>query len=158
MKKTACWRSVNLNRIMEKIDYSYPFRAGAFIRKEQHPLLSLAESISQHIHLLLVTHFNENRYEREFGNAIWDNEFTNINNNNPVREHIRLSVLKSIASFEPRIEQVRADINIWQEELFTTETRRLNERVDIYIHAVICRTKEPFLHHEHFYIAPLAQE
>lgn len=120
--------------------------------------MNLPDAIRQHIHLLLITHFNENKYEKEFGNAIWDNEFTNMNNNNPVREQIRLSVLKSIASFEPRIEQVKADINIWQEELFTTETRRLNERVDIYINAIICRTKEPFQHHAHFYIAPLAME
>lgn len=143
---------------MENRYYSFPLKAGAFVRKEQHPMVSLPEAISQHLHLLLLTHFNENKYDSAFGNAIWENEFEPIHNNNPVREHIRQSIHKNIIRYEPRIEQVKTDIQIWQETLLNASQQRLHERVDIRVSAVIVKTREPFRYEEHFYIAPLAQD
>ena len=143
---------------MENRYYSFPLKAGAFIRKEQHPMAGLPEAIRQHIRVLLITRFNENRYDAAFGNAIWENEFEHIQHNNPLREHVRQSVLQCITRYEYRIEQVKVDIHISQEELHSAQLRRLHEKVDIHISAVIIKTREPFLHHEHFYIAPLAQD
>lgn len=143
---------------MENRYYSFPLKAGTIVRKEQHPMVPLQEALRQHLHLLLVTRFNENRYDTAFGNAIWENEFEHIQHNNPLREHIRQSVLKSITCYEPRIEQVKVDIHISQEELQTALLKRLHERVDVHISAIIIKTREPFRHHEHFYIAPLAQD
>lgn len=136
--------------------YSLPLKLGRVIRKEELPTCTLEASIANLIHLIATSHFGESKFDRKFGNVIWENEFGNIAQNNTAREDIKQSVLDGIARYEPRLTNVRVEIRWSQEETDGSRIRRLSERIDIGINALIIASRRPFSHHEYFYIAPLA--
>lgn len=136
--------------------YSLPLKLGEVIRKKALPVCTLEASVASLIHLIVTSHFGEDKYDPEFGNIIWENEFGNIVRNSTAKEEIKQSILKSMARYEPRLSNVRLEIRWSQEESPAPHTKRLSERMDIGITATVKATRRPFVHHEHFYIAPLA--
>jgi phage baseplate assembly protein W len=141
---------------MNKPYYSLPLNLGKVIKKKKLPNCSLKDSISDHIHLMITSHFDENKHDEKFGNSIWENEFGNISKDSNIREEVKHSILHCIDRYEPRLENVRVDIR-WQQEQVDIETvKRLSKRLDVKITGTIAINKKPFNHREQFYIAPLA--
>ncbi|SHF23930.1 Gene 25-like lysozyme [Fodinibius roseus] len=136
--------------------YSLPLRLGKVIRKKELARCSLEDSISDHIHLMITSHFNENKHDDKFGNSIWENEFGNISENHTIREEINRSVLRCINRYEPRLEQVRVNIRWLQEETGGGSIKRLSKRLDITITGTITVNRKPFSHEEQCYIAPMS--
>lgn len=136
--------------------YSLPLRLGRVIKKNKLANCSLKDSISDHIHLMITSHFNENKHDEKFGNSIWENEFGNISRDHNIREDIKRSVFRCIARYESRLENVRVDIRWLQEETGGGSIKRLSKRLDIKITGMITASKKPFIHNEQFYIAPLS--
>ena len=99
----------------------------------------------------------QNKYDEAFGNIIWENEFTNITKNNSLKEKIKDSLLETILKYEHRLENVKVEVQMFQEEGYVLNTKRLRERINIETTAIIKKTKEKFFHQEYFYIAPLSQ-
>lgn len=141
---------------MQQPYYSLPLNVGRVIKKNKLAKCSLEDSISGHIHLMITSHFDENKHDHEFGNSIWENEFGNISKDNNIREDIKHSILHCINRYEPRLENVRIDIKWLQEQIGEENTKRLSKRLDIKISATISVNKKDFVHREQFYIAPLA--
>ena len=141
---------------MKHTCYSLPVKLGRVIQKKKLARCSLEESIRDHIHLMITSHFRENKYDQTFGNGIWEYEFSNMWKDHNIREDIKRSVLHCITRHEPRLEDLRIDIRWLQEEVTGRKIKRLNRLLDISITGIITVKKKPFIHNEQCYIAPLS--
>jgi phage baseplate assembly protein W len=135
--------------------YALPIKPGDLIHKKEQPRISLTESISAWIHLLLVTHFGEFKDDESFGCQIWEHDFENINNSQKFKEEVQKSILHSITAHEPRLTDIRLDLQIEQVEVLL-QNRRVKIRIGIRIRGTIMKTKEAFTHVESFFIGPLS--
>jgi phage baseplate assembly protein W len=137
--------------------YTLPLRPDKLMKSEQHEKCSLKDSIAQHIHLIITTAFGEMQQDEQFGCSIWDCDFDNLVSNNKIREKIKLSVQQSIMKYEPRLEMVKVDVFIKEQELNTTiNGRQVKKKLDIQITAVNKVTSEKFQYQDSFFTGPLS--
>jgi phage baseplate assembly protein W len=135
--------------------YTLPLNLGDITRKKELPRVSLKESISAWIHMLLVTHYGEFKDDETFGCQIWEHDFENISNSQKFKEEIQKSILQSITIHEPRLSNIRLEIQIEQVEVLL-QNRRIKIRIGMKISATVKKTNESFLHIESFFIGPLS--
>ncbi len=140
---------------MSNIYYSLPLNLGDIISKKEQPRISLKESIEAWIHLLLVTHFGEFKNDESFGCQIWEHDFENITNSQKFKEDLQKAILQSIKIHEPRLTDIRLDLQIEQVEVLL-QNRRIKIRIGVRIAGVIRKTNESFVHIESFFIGPLS--
>ena len=118
---------------------------------------SLKESIAHHLHLILTTSFGELLSEAEFGNKLWDEDFDNVSYRNRQKEKILLSLSTTIARFERRLEKVKIEMNVQQEETFWgVRDPGVKRKLEFTITAVISATNESITYRDGFFISPLA--
>jgi phage baseplate assembly protein W len=140
---------------MSEFYYDIPLNLGEVIHKKELPRISLKESISKWIHILVVTRYGECKHDDTFGCQIWEHDFENITNSQKFKEELSKAILNSIAIHEPRLTDIRVDIQIEQVEL-ALQNRRVKIRIGIRIRGNIRKTNESFTHHENFFIGPLS--
>ena len=137
--------------------YSLPFDIGLITKKVELPRCSLRQSIAHHLHLLLTTSFGELLCDEKFGSSIWDADFDNVDYRSRQKEAILQSVLTTVKQYEPRIENVRIDTTLYQEEVVAhTNNTRAKKRLDILINATVKATNEPIVYRDNFFISPLS--
>lgn len=137
--------------------YSLPLRPDKLLLGETHTRCSLKESIEQHIHLIITTAFGEMQQDENFGCSIWDSDFDNLTATNKIREKIKLSVQQSVVKYELRLDAVRAEVFIKEEERLTSISgRQVKKRLDVQVSGIIAITSEPFLYKDHFFTGPLS--
>jgi phage baseplate assembly protein W len=137
--------------------YTLPLRPDKLLRKEMHEKCSLKDSIAQHIHLIITTAFGEMQQDENFGCSIWDCDFDNLTSSNKIREKIKLSILQSVVNYEQRLQSVKVDVFIKEQELNTTiNGRQVKKRMDINITAVNKVTNEKFVYQDYFFTGPLS--
>jgi phage baseplate assembly protein W len=137
--------------------YSLPLRPDKLLKGEVHEKCSLKESIAQHIHLIITTAFGELQQDENFGCSIWDCDFDNLTASNKVREKIKLSVQQSVLNYEQRLQAVKVDVFIKEQELNTTiNGRQVKKRLDVQITAVNKVTNEKFMYQDSFFTGPLS--
>lgn len=135
--------------------YTIPLSLGDIIRKKEQPRISLKESIDAWIHLLLVTRFGEFKDDESFGCQIWEHDFETITNSQKFKDDLQKAILQSITIHEPRLTDIRIELQIEQIELML-QSRRIKIRIAIKIRGTIRKTNELFLHMESFFIGPLS--
>jgi phage baseplate assembly protein W len=135
--------------------YTLPLNLGNIISKKEQPRISLKESISAWIHLLLVTHYGECKHDESFGCEIWEHDFENISNSQKFKEEIQRAILQTITLHEPRLSDIRLDLQIEQVEVLM-QNRRIKIRIGIRIKGTIKKTNEAFQHLESFFVGPLS--
>ncbi len=119
--------------------------------------ISLRESISQHLHLIITTHLNENLVEPSFGCSIWEYDFDNTINDIRLRDLIKNSLIQSVVNHENRLRGLEMNVNILQMEINgLIELKRVKKRVEIELNARLVSTNEEFKYFEYFYLGPLS--
>jgi len=83
--------------------YKLPFSPTALFAEEEMPACGLAESIAQNLMLLITTKPGENRYDEEFGNAVWNIEFENTTTEAMWEDTFKQSLNIAISKYEHRI-------------------------------------------------------
>jgi predicted component of type VI protein secretion system len=141
---------------MKRVCLQLPLRTSKIMNKQDHPRCSIQESISQHLHLMITSRFYENKHDEQFGNELWENDFANITRNNLIKEQVKQSLLANILKYEKRLEQVRVDVGVSQQDIANRKNHSMKERVEIEVSAKMIKTKEAFTHREYFYVAPLS--
>lgn len=127
------------------------------MRGEIHGKCGITASIEQHIHLIMTTAFGEMQQDEAFGCGIWDCDFDNLTTQNKIRDRIKLSVQQSVQQYEKRLQSVKVDVFIKEEELLTTlHGRQVKRRMDVMVNAVNITTNEPFQYHDSFFTGPLS--
>ncbi len=137
--------------------YSLPLKLDKLMKGDAHPKCNLKESIAQHLHLIITTSFGEMQQDQEFGCSIWDCDFDNLTASNKIRENIKLSIQQSASKYEQRLENIKVEIYIKEEELITQiNGRQVKKRMDVHISAINKLTSEKFNYLDHFFTGPLS--
>ena len=135
--------------------YNFPIKSADLIQKKEHPRISMRESVSRMIHLITVTHFEEYKFDESLGCEIWDFDFVNITNYQLFKEKIKGSLLQTISKYEPRLSDVRIDIQIQQVEI-RISNRRTKCQITLKVDGTLTKTNESYAYLENFFIGPLS--
>lgn len=135
--------------------YNFPLKPADLIQKKEHQRISLKDSVSQVIHMITITHFGEYKPDESLGCEIWDFDFDNITNYQLFKEQVKKSLLQTIEKYEPRLTQVRIDIQLQQVE-FRVQNRRTKSQITLKVDGVLARTNESYSYTENFFIGPLS--
>ena len=142
---------------MNNTYYSLPLNAKKLIGNKSHDTCNLNESISHFIHLINTSYFGECTFDESFGCSIWIIDFDNLKSSNRLTGMIQESLLDSLRKHEKRINRIRVEVKMKQEELFgMSASNRIKKRIDITIKGRVKKTDEPFSYVEYFYIGPLS--
>jgi predicted component of type VI protein secretion system len=137
--------------------YTLPLDTDLLMQKKEHPGATLRQSVAGHLHLILTTAFGEMQPDTSFGNAIWDHDFDNLTTRVRQQELMKQSLTQAIKQFEKRIDQVKVEIAVKQEEVQSTATeRRVKKRLDIYVTARLTATSEDIVFRDSFFVSPLS--
>jgi phage baseplate assembly protein W len=137
--------------------FSLPLALDRMMRQQEHPRISLQQSVIQHLHLLLTTAFGEFAGDENFGCGIWDHDFDNVTSAHKLKELIRQSLFKSIQEQEKRMGNIRVELVMAQEELPEVGgTRRVKKRISISVAGVLHATNEPLVFRDSFFVGPLS--
>ena len=139
--------------------YRLPFDFGRILAGEDAmPSANLGENIAQHIQLLITTRFGENRYDPNYGNAVWELEFENALSDSQWDERFRLSVIDAIKQYEPRLTNPDAIIHsevvekVWPIKEYT----EIKKKVTIVVKARIAETGEQFGFKTELFLSPMS--
>ena len=103
--------------------------------------------------------FGEMGNDPNYGCAIWENDFDNLTSNNKIREQIKQSLLKAINQYETRIQNVKIDVLIKQEEQRTVLTgRHVKKMLHINVQALLVSTRESIKYNDQYFTGPLSYE
>lgn len=137
--------------------YTLPLNTKKLMANEALDSCNLNQSISHYIHLVNTSNFGECAFDESFGSAIWLVDFDNLKSTNRLKDFIQESLYKSLNVHEKRLDALRVNVNIKQEELLETElSNRIKKRIDIRIKGHVKKTNEAFSYVEYFYIGPLS--
>jgi phage baseplate assembly protein W len=137
--------------------YTIPLSFEDILAGKQHRKCSMKESVYQHLYLLLVTHFGESRYDREFGCELWDSDFS-LMTQLKWKDLIKESFENSINKFEKRLNNIKVKIEIEEFEVMTKENKFIRKRLGVGVDAMIIKTNEPFSFFEKIFISPMSVE
>ena len=139
--------------------YVIPFDMEALMQKREHARCSLQQSIAQHLHLIITTAFGELPADQNFGCSIWEYDFDNITSEHKLKELIKQSLFTSIQEYENRLNNVRIELQVRQEELSDNiKGKRVKKRFDITVRAVLSATNENFIYSDIFFTGPLSYQ
>jgi predicted component of type VI protein secretion system len=137
--------------------YSLPLSLDSILERKQLKRCSLKESVYQHLYLILVTHFEESRYDREYGCELWESDFS-LMSQIKWKDLIRESFEKSVSKFETRLTHVKVKIELEEYEVMTKETKYVRKRLGVGIDATLRQTNEAFTFFERIFISPMSVE
>lgn len=139
--------------------YKLPFDFGHIMEGGDARLShNIGENIAQHIQLLITTKFGENRFDKDYGNEIWDLEFENSLTDAQWEEQFRQSVNISIRKYEPRL--INADTTIhaqlvekvWPIKDYT----EVKKKVTIIVKATLADSGEKFSFKSEIFLSPMS--
>jgi len=119
---------------------------------------SEAESIAQNIMLLITTRKGENRFDEEYGNAVWGIEFDNTATNVLWEETFINSLMQLIASYEPRIIQpvIKVHTSFVEHSYKTKDFTEIKKKATIAINAKLFESGEHFSFSTEIFLSPMS--
>jgi predicted component of type VI protein secretion system len=137
--------------------YTLPLDPELLMQKKEHPGCTLKQSVAHHLHLIITTAFGEMQSDADYGNSIWDHDFDNLTTRIKQQEWMKDSLLAAIKKHERRLDHVKADVLVKQEEVNdATAERRIKKRLDINITGRLTATSEDITFRDSFFVSPLA--
>lgn len=137
--------------------YTLPLDPELLMQKKEHPGCNLKQSVGHHLHLIVTTAFGEMQSDVDYGNSIWDHDFDNLTTRTRQQEWMKESLLQAIRKHEKRLDGIKVDVLVKQEEIsaFSME-RRVKKRLDIYITGRLMATSEDITFRDSFFVSPLS--
>ncbi len=127
--------------------YGFPVSFKSLITGKKLRKLSLEDSVDQHISLILVTRFEEFKYDPTFGCTVWDYDFEALPKINSWKNEMEHSIAKLLDALEPRLANVVIKVNISLEEVTAKRfknVRRVKRRINIAVKGRLVPTDEVF--------------
>ncbi|WP_159470183.1 GPW/gp25 family protein [Dyadobacter sp. 3J3] len=140
---------------MEEQNYALPLALDRIVMKQMLAKCPDREAIHQHLYLLMVTHFDETRFDENYGCALWEHDFS-ILSQIKWKDLIRESLEAAIARFERRLTQIKVRVEIEELEMMSKYNSYIRKRIGVEVKAVIRRTNEPFIFFERIFISPMS--
>lgn len=120
------------------------------------------QSIAHHLHLIVTTSLGELAGNESFGCGLWESDFDNLTSRSKLKDGLIQSLTDAVKAHEPRLTQVRAEVQVFEEELTGGDPiaigshRRIKKRLDITVTGLMTGTEEPIIYKDHFFISPLS--
>jgi len=141
---------------MAKPYYETPFNFNRFFEKKEFKKISLEDSISQFISVIITTYFEEYTNDEKFGSEIWESDFDQLVNTNVLKERIKKSLTLQIIKYEKRLANVELDIDLREKISEKSNKTRLKKFLNISIIGTIVKTDNPYSFAGDYYLAPLS--
>ncbi|MRX64888.1 GPW/gp25 family protein [Maribacter luteus] len=141
---------------MAKPYYQAPFDFKRFFEKKELKKISMRESISQFISIIITTYFEEYAFDEGFGSEIWETDFDLLVNANVLKEQIKKSLKNQIETYEKRLSNIDLNVELMETLSSNTNKVRLKKYLFITIKGTIIKTDEPFVFKGDYYLAPLS--
>lgn len=141
---------------MAKPYYETPFNFKRFFEKKALKKLSLRDSISQFISIIITTYFEEYTFDEEFGSEIWESDFDLLVNVNVLKEQIKYSPTDQIQKYEKRLTHIDLNVELMETLSETSHKVRLKKYLYITITGTLIQTDEQFRFTGDYYLAPLS--
>ncbi len=141
---------------MNKSYYKVPFDFKNFFEQKDLKRITLEESISQYISIIITTAFKEYKHDHNFGSEIWETDFDLLTNVNRLKEQIKTSLAVKIKSLEKRLSNISVNILLGESVVPNTTRTRLKKQLKIEVKGIIRKTNEPYYFTGMYYIAPLS--
>lgn len=141
---------------MQQEYYAFPLDVERLMRRQEHPRISLHQSVVQNLHVLLTTAFGEFPADDQFGCSIWDSDFDNLTSAPRVKESMRQSIQQSVLQYEKRLQKPRVELTLQQEEMPELKGRRVKKRIEVVISGILQLTNERFTYRDSFFVGPLS--
>jgi phage baseplate assembly protein W len=139
--------------------YSLPLTPAGMMRQNEHPKCSLAQSVASHLRLIMTTAFGELSSDENFGCSIWEYDFDNLTTGHKIKELIRESLYDAIGQYEKRLDGVRVDLLVRQEEIaHEVFGYRIKKKLSVTVTGVLRATNEKFTYEDSFYTGPLSHD
>ena len=143
----------------ENIYYQMPFNPSSLFKDGgEIQVCSMAESIAQNIMLLITTKQGENRFDEEYGNAVWNIEFDNTATNVLWEETFVTSLNKLIARYEKRIINAVIKVNTsYVERTYKNKNfTEIKKKAVIGINAKLRESGERFSFSTEIFLSPMS--
>ncbi|AIY14431.1 MULTISPECIES: GPW/gp25 family protein [Cellulophaga] len=141
---------------MAKQYYEAPFDFKRFFEKKELRKITLQESISQFISIIITTYFEEYVFDEGFGSEIWETDFDLLVNANVLKEQIKRSLTNQIETYEKRLGNTNLTINLQESVSENSNKVRLKKYLNITITGTLLKTNEPYYFSGDYYLAPLS--
>lgn len=139
--------------------YSLPLSLAGIMKKKDHKSCTLEQSIAQHLHLIITTAYGELPVDENFGCCIWEYDFDNITSTHKIKEYIRESLCEAIICYERRLNNVRVELEIGQEEVASQKNGcRVKKKITITVTAWLNATNEKFIYEDSILTGPLSYQ
>ncbi len=141
---------------MAKPYYQAPFDFKRFFEKKALKKITLQESISQFISIIITTYFEEYAFDDGFGSEIWETDFDLLVNANVLKERIKKSLAEQIRTYEKRLTNIDLGLDLQESISEKSNKVRLKKYLNINITGTIVKTNEPYHFSGDYFLAPLS--
>jgi hypothetical protein len=141
--------------------YSQPLMLGDIFKKKPLKKIDEMQSIAHNINLILTTQYGENRYDESYGCEIWEDDFSNIDNNNAWKAKISVAVMETLSIHEPRLIAVQVKTDIGQKEFVSgaeNQIHSIKRKVELIVSGKLTRTNQEVNFRHTLFISPLATD
>lgn len=138
--------------------YKYPLDLKRIFQQKELLKCSVGEAVSQNLHLIILSHNGEHRYNHSLGCEIWDLDFDLIMSLRIWEEKLRNSLLHAIEENEKLLEQVEVGVNVSEvENSYNSNTNvSIKRQVDIRIQAILKATGEKYYFNTQLFLSPIS--
>lgn len=142
--------------------YRLPLDTGAFLNSKSLPKCAIEESIAGHIHLLLLTSYDECSFDPEFGCEIWEHEFEHSQISKIWIDRMSMQMKALLEKYEQRLINIVVKAQITEKEFKNDSTNqstvRLQKCLTINLNANLTSTNEPFYFKDSIFISPFSTD
>jgi len=147
---------------MDNTHYKLPLDIARFFTEAGGHLEQCTEleSVDQSLALLYSTHQGEHSFDSNYGTKLWEMDFVNVVSRQVWEEEFTGYVLQAIADNEPRIKDVRVDVNVTDvlHEEASMAGFSVRKKVVIITQAVMVSTEKKAAFKHTLYVGPLTSE
>ena len=139
-------------------NYKIPINFSSLVAKRELPTCNFLNSIAQNIFIVLTTKYDECRFDPFFGSEIWEWDFQHIPNEIIWLDKMSSALENTIRKYESRLYDIRVEIKIEQEEINDAKKfyHRIKKKLEVFVHATLTETREPFHFQQILYISPIS--
>ena len=139
--------------------YTLPIAFKRILDRKELEKCDVQTSIAQKIHLILITFFEESRFNRQFGCLIWEYDFENIYNISAWKDRVNKSLKETLEINEKRLINILVEVDIQKEEISEDQLhaiKELHKRLDVKVTGNLLKTNELFGFSEPIFISPIS--
>lgn len=141
--------------------YSFPLRSGELMKKKPEiPRCSLEESIRQHIYLILITRFEENRFDTSYGCELWEYDFESLKVLDDKKHYLENCIKTLLLNYEKRICEPAVHISISEGPLVShlKSENKIKRKIEVKVRGRVAQTNKVFNQNFVIFFSPVITE